>query len=341
LPRRVVMISADLLCAASQGTLAVLLLTGRPALWEFMVLMGSSSVGSAFFTPAMTGLIPQLASAGRLQQANAMNGLAAAAAQIAGPAAGGVLVAVGSPGLAVAADAISYLVSASCLAMIRVPLTKAAGRPPFFTDLRLGWREFRTRAWLWVLTTTGGVQGLLVMPPFLVLGAVVAKTDLGGAAAWGAILAAFGGGMVASGVVLLRVHPRRPLAAGVAASLLFVAPLVLLAVRAPVVAVAAGAFAGGGGLAALSALRETTIQREIPPEMLSRVSAYDWFGILACAPIGCALVGVLASAFSVTGALWLAAGVLLAVTAACLATPAVSGLLAPPRQRGHARGPVF
>jgi hypothetical protein len=92
------------------------------------------------------------------------------------------------------------------------------------------------------------------------------------------------------------------------------------------------------GIAVLAALRETTIQREIPPEMLSRMSAYDWFGVLACAPIGYAIVGVLASAFSVTGALWLAAGVLLAVTAACLATPAVSGLLAPPRQQGLGRG---
>jgi hypothetical protein len=92
------------------------------------------------------------------------------------------------------------------------------------------------------------------------------------------------------------------------------------------------------GIAVLGALRETTIQREIPPEMLSRMSAYDWFGVLACAPIGYAIVGVLASAFSVTGALWLAAGVLLAVTAACLATPAVSGLLAPPRQQGLGRG---
>jgi MFS family permease len=185
LPRRVVMISADLLCAASRGTLAALLLVGRPALWEFMVLLGLSSVGAAFFTPAMTGLIPQVASASRLQQANAMNGLAAAVAQIAGPLAGGVLVAVGSPGLAVAADATSYLVSASCLAAIRVPLTKATGRSPFFVDLRLGWREFRSRTWLWVLTIATGVQGLLVMPPFIVLGAVVAKTDLGGAAVWG------------------------------------------------------------------------------------------------------------------------------------------------------------
>jgi MFS family permease len=336
LPRRAVMISADLVCAASQGILAVLLLLGRPTLWEFIVLLGVSGAGRAFFFPAMSGLVPQLASAGRLQQANAMNGLAGSVAQIAGPAVSGALVAVGSSGLAVVVDAISYLASASCLAMVGVPLAKVAGRSPFFADLRLGWREFRLRTWLWVLMAGGAVQGLLVMPPFLVLGAVIAKTDLGGAGAWGAILAAFGGGMLAGGVVLLRLHPRRPLAAGVAASSLFVVPLVLLAVRSPAVAVAAGAFAGGGGIAALSTLRETTMQREIPSEMLSRMSAYDWFGAVASAPIGYALVGVLAKGLSVTGALWLAAGVLVAVTATCLATPAVSGLQASPRHRTSA-----
>jgi hypothetical protein len=332
LPRRVVMIGADVLRVASQGTLAALLLTGRPALWEFMVLLGVGNVGGAFFYPAMTGLIPQVASTARLQQANAVNGLAGSVAQITGPALGGVVVAVASPGWAVAADAASYLVSAWCLAMISVPLARAAARSPFFTDLRLGWREFRSHTWLWLLTAQGAVCWLLVMPPLWVLGAVIAKTGLGGAGTWGAILSAFGAGMVAGGLVMLRVQPRRPLMAGVAASLLFVAPLVLLAARAPAAAVAAGAFAAGGGMAAFGALRATTIQREVAPEMLSRVGAYDWFGTVAAAPIGYAIVGVLAGAISVTGTLWLAAGVMVAVTVPCLALPAVSGLRAPPRQ---------
>lgn len=63
----------------------------------------------------------------------------------------------------------------------------------------------------------------------------VAKTDLGGASAWGTILAASGIGSVAGGLVLLRVQPRQPLlVVVVAGTLCFAAPLALLAVRAPV-----------------------------------------------------------------------------------------------------------
>ena len=69
--------------------------------------------------------------------------------------------------------------------MISVPPARAARRSPFFTDLRLGWREFRSHTWLWLLTAQGAVSSLLVMPPMWVLGAVVAKASLGGAGAWG------------------------------------------------------------------------------------------------------------------------------------------------------------
>ena len=42
---------------------------------------------------------------------------------------------------------------------------------------------------------------------------------------------------------------------------------------------------------------ETALARHIPPNLLSRVSAYDWMGSLALLPIGYALAGPLAEAF--------------------------------------------
>ena len=330
LPRRALMIGADVVRAASQGTLAALLLLGRPVLWEYMVLLGVVSAGWAFFSPAMTGLIPQLTSAARLQQANSWSGLAGSVAQIAGPAAGGALVAVVSPGWAIAADAVSYLISASCLAMVSAPLTRVIrdSSSSFFCDLRLGWQEFRSRTWLWLVTAQSALRWLLVMGMFTVLGAVVAKADLGGAGAWGAILAASGAGAVVGGLVLLRLEPRRPLAVAVAATLLFVAPLALLAVHAPAEIVAAGAFVGGGGLAVFSTLWQTTLQREVAPEMLSRVSAYEWLGTVASAPVGYAIVGPLARVLGVPGTLWLSVGVLVAITVPGLVMPSVTGLRA-------------
>jgi MFS family permease len=332
LPRRAVMIGADVMRVASQGMLAALLLTGRPALWVFMVLLAVTGIGLAFSGPAMTGLIPQVASSARLQQANTMNGLAQSVGTVVGPAVSGVLVAAVGAGWAVAADAASYLVSAYCLVRIGVPLVAAAARSSFVSDLRLGWREFRSRTWLWVVVVDAALWHLLVYAPFMVLGAVVAKADLGGAGAWGVILAASGAGAVAGGLVLLRVRPRRPLLAAVASSFTFAAPLAALAVRAPVAVIAACAFVDGIGLATFGALWDTTMQREIPPGVLSRVSAYDWFGSVAFLPLGYAVAGPLAGLLTVTGTLWLATGWLVITTGAVLAVPGVTGLRAPPRE---------
>jgi MFS family permease len=329
LPRRAVMIGADLLRTVSQGLLAALLLTGRPALWEFMALLAVTGAGMAFFSPAMTGLIPQVVSAARLQQANALTGLSQSLGAVAGPAISGVLVAAVGPGWAVAADAATYLVSAYCLARVSVPLVAAAARSSFLAELRLGWQEFRSRAWLWAVVVSAALWHLLAYAPFIVLGAVVAKADLGGARAWGAILAAQGIGAIAGGLVMLRMRPARPLVTATIALFPYAAPMALLAVRAPVAAVAAGSFVAGWGLSTFSVLWDTTMQREIPPAVLSRVSAYDWFGSVAFLPVGYALTGPLAALLTVTGALWAAAGWTVLTTALVLVVPSVWRLRAP------------
>ena len=67
-------------------------------------------------------------------------------------------------------------------------------------------------------------------------------------------------------------------------------PLLVLAYRAPVPLIAAGAFLGGASFAIFDTQWQTTMQREVPVEVLSRVSAYDWFGSLIFLPLGYAIV---------------------------------------------------
>ena len=54
--------------------------------------------------------------------------------------------------------------------------------------------------------------------------------------------------------------------------------------------------------------RDVLRLREIPPESLSRVASYDWFGSYAVYPIGLAIWGPLAGAIGIHTALWLASG---------------------------------
>jgi hypothetical protein len=66
-------------------------------------------------------------------------------------------------------------------------------------------------------------------------------------------------------------------------------------------------------------LYESTFQRRIPADVLSRVSAYDWFGSLAFSPIGYAIWGPIAVAIGIAPALWIAAAVMLVSILAPLA----------------------
>src|SRR3954447_11950918 len=83
--RRRVMIAADLVRFVSQGVLGVLLVTGEARLWQLAVLQAILGAATGFFNPASTGLIPQVVSEARLQDANALRGFAMAAGGIAGP----------------------------------------------------------------------------------------------------------------------------------------------------------------------------------------------------------------------------------------------------------------
>jgi MFS family permease len=87
---------------------------------------------------------------------------------------------------------------------------------------------------------------LITWGPFLVLGPVLASRYLGGARAWGLIMAGYGAGAVAGGLLALGRSPRRPVRASVIASFGYAAPPLLLALHAPAAAIAAGAVLAAG-----------------------------------------------------------------------------------------------
>lgn len=334
--RRAVMVLSDLARAGAQGGLAAWLLLGHPPLWGFVVLEIGVGTGMAFYQPAMTGLIPEVVRPEHLHQANSLNGMAQWLGDLVGPALAGVLVAASGPGWAVAVDAATYVVSGACLASLRIGWQRREASEAFLAQLRGGWRAFRERTWLWVVVSQFSFLGLLVFPPFFVLGAVVAKQSLGGAVTWGAILATQAAGAVAGGVVMLRFQPRRPLLMAEVALLAWGLALGALALRAPAPAVGACAFAAGASFGIFGPLWDTTMQRELPPDVLSRASAYDWFGSFVFLPVGYAVEGLVVQGLGIAGTLWLGAAWLAVSTALVLCVPSVTGLRAPALRSGEA-----
>jgi MFS family permease len=242
-----------------------------------------------------------------LQQVNALLGMTKNGTIIFGAALGGVLVATAGPGWALAFDGATYVVSAVVLAAMHLPRANRLETPSVLRELKEGWGEFASRTWLWVIVACAAVGNMVWVGASQVLGPLVAKEYLGGAASWGLILACQGIGLVVGGLLMLRFKPRRPLFVGMGFFTVAALPIVFLAGLRSTPVIALGYFVAGVSLEIFSVAWATALQEHVPLEKLSRVSAYDALGSLVFVPIGLSLAGPVADAIGLTEALWLAA----------------------------------
>ncbi|MDI9886748.1 MFS transporter [Streptomyces sp. HNM0645] len=329
LPRRLVMLVADSVRAISQGALAVLFLAGPVPLWTVLALAACGGIGEALFRPSFDGLVPQLAPKGRLQEANSWLGMAQSAANVAGPALAGMLVAFTSAAVVLLVNALGYLASIGALLMLRVDgQASGLGSSSMVTELRAGWRAFSAHTWLWTVTLQFTFFNLIVWAPYLVLGPVSADRFYGGPEAWGLIVGTFGGGSLLGGLLLLGRRPSRPLVVTTLITFLWAAPSAALAVRAPLWTVCAAALAAGVSSAVFNSLWMTTIQQNVPADSLSRVMSYVTFGAYSVGPIGLALAGPLAEYTSIGLVLAVGVGWQVLANSAVLMVPAVRNLRA-------------
>ncbi len=331
LGRRRVMLAADAARCAAQAALAAAVALGYPKVWVFVAAAFAVGIGNAFFQPALSGLPVHLVPRDRLGDANALLAAARPAAQVAGPALAGVLIAATSPAVVIAADAATYAVSAIALALLRFPgMSVTPERPPRATsllaDLADGWAEFAARSWLWSTTLQFALFNLVTWGPYLVLGPVLARAYLGGARAWGVILACYGCGAIGGGLLALGRLQARPLLVATLATLGYPLPPLALALRLPVTAVAVAALLAGLGSALGGALSTTVEQRKIPAGALSRVGAFNMVGAYAFGPIAFIAAGWAAAALGARAVLGFGAAWSVLCTLAVLAFPAVRRL---------------
>lgn len=91
-------------------------------------------------------------------------------------------------------------------------------------------------------------------------------------------------------------------------------------------AMAAGAAVAGAGMSFWSVMWATTVQTQVPPDVLNRIHAYDVAGSLAMMPVGQALAGPSASALGTANVLMIAGVMSLAVAAILLAVRPIRDL---------------
>jgi len=319
LPRNRVMVGANVVSGLSQATVAALLIVGDAEIWQLAALAAVNGGASAFYFPASGGAVPQTVPESMLQEANALLSLTVNATQIAGAAVAGFLVAAFGSGIGIAVDAAAYLLAAMILAAKRVNVAAQAELRSFLGELATGWREFRSRTWLWAIVLQFALLLAVVVGALSVLGPVVAENELGGAKAWGLILTAQAVGLLVGALLGLAWRPRRMLLAATLGVLLWPSTLLALGGRVSLPLIMAAAFVAGIGLETFILLWNTTMQQEIPADKLSRVYSYDALGSFALVPLGLAAAGPVAELIGIRATLFGAAAIAVAVTLPILA----------------------
>jgi MFS family permease len=326
LSRQRVMVAADLLAAAWQTSIALLLLAGGARVWQLAGLMALNGVAFAMHWPASVGIVPQVVPRERLQAANSLLGLAQSAAFGLGGASAGVIVALAGAGWAFVVNAACFAASAWLIRSLRPTEQARTAGESLAHQLRDGWREFVSHRWLWTIVAQFSLVVAAWNGGFLVVGPVVAARALGGPTTWGAVAGAFGLGLVTGGLVGMRVPVRRPMLVATCCVFTFALPLALLSGPAPVPAIAAGAFVAGLGSQLFGVLWNTALHTHVAPAALSRVSAYDILGSIALAPLGEAIAGPLVEGIGARPTLLIACAMIVAPTLAVLFVPEVRTL---------------
>jgi predicted MFS family arabinose efflux permease len=299
LPRHRIMTAADYARALLHGILAVSIVLGGASVVEMIVIEALFGAARAFFQPAYSGLLPQTIPDALAQDARALSSTTENLAMLIGPALGAAMVLTLGAGAAFALDAATFLLSAELLRHIR-PRARGDAPPPQRTtviaDLRAGWHEVRSRTWVWATIAAFTVAVLCAYAQWYALAPLVSRQLYGSAGIFGLLESVAGGGAVVGALVGIRWRPRRPMVVGLLLTLIWPIQTLAFAAASPLAVVVVLAFGAGLGFTLFEVWWSTALVRHVPPQALSRVSAYDWMGSLALLPLGFAIAGPLAGA---------------------------------------------
>ncbi|MFH8440194.1 MFS transporter [Streptomyces sp. NPDC018026] len=323
-PRRM-MVIADMVRLVIQAVMAVMFVTGHISLWAVVGLQFLSGCATALFQPGVASMVPQVAS--DVQRANGVLRIAESTVGVLGPALAGALVGFSGAGTVFAIYAATYAVSGACLFGLRLNQAQAVASESMLRQLATGWAEFRSRPWLWGVISTFLLYGCFVAGVSLPVGADLIVDHLG-STGLGIGMAALGGGGVLGGLVAIKVRSSRPLAVGSAGWALYALFPAVTAIDPHVVVLCLVWAVAGAGLAFWAVIWTTTVQTQIPADLLNRVYAYDVAGSLVSMALGRSLAGPLSSLVGSRALMAWATVLGLLCSALLLAVPAIRQLRA-------------
>jgi MFS family permease len=287
----------SLLVTGIVATLALLLGQNALEIWHVFVIALLIGLSDAFFYPAATAMVPKMMGGELLHSANALVQSVDQITQVGGPALAGFLIATaGLPG-AFAVNAALFALGALLLWLLRSgeicptpPTSPAPLLPAIVAGLRYAWRDPAIRVSLFIIA----MLNFALVGPMTVGSAALAEARLGGAGAYGGLMAALGvgalAGTLAAGAWGRHFHPKR----------LLIALSVLLALSAGGLAFASTLIWAifclgvmGLGIGFTSVVATTWLQSRAVAQMQGRLMSVLSFSTVVFDPFSQGLAGIL------------------------------------------------
>jgi MFS family permease len=323
--KRRLMLGCDLVLAVTIGSVPAAQAAGVLTVGQLYLVALVSSACGAIFLVTYTSYLPELIGPGQLLEGNAKLTTTQSVAQVAGPGLGALLVGLLGPALALIADAVSYVLSAATLLLIRgaEPEPRAGPEPadtgvpgPGPVRLRLraelgqGLGYVLREPVLWRAAVWSGTANFFVImvetlgPVFLVRTVHLRPAYVGVLLALGAVGGVAGG--LASGPLTRRIGSARLSWLSIT---VFTLPGLLIPLARPgwlVLLFAVGWVSWTFGATLCSINLVSYQQATCPPRLRGRVSAAQRWINWGTLPLGALAAGALGSAIGVHAVLWLA-----------------------------------
>ncbi|GAA3701136.1 MFS transporter [Nonomuraea antimicrobica] len=315
LPRRrilTVMLAVDAVAAG-----VPIVVAGRsPVVWLLAVVLFAVGAAEAFIRPALNAILAGTLDEGRRVSGRALVNICTRTGVIAGPVTG-TLLAGGSVALAFVLAALLFAAGALAFRRVAEPSWTPVARRSLLKEAMAGVSDAARRPWLAGLLLFSPVSLMFVIAPSQVLLPVLSRDAFGSDAAYGTALACYGAGGLVSSVTMMAWQPRRPgIVAMCSMASYALVPLGLL--YAPSVWVLFCCYlVAGFGVETYALCWDVAMYREVPDQLIGRVTSLAWLATFGLMPFGQAVTGPLA-ALAGNHAVLMGAAALVLVIPPCL-----------------------
>lgn len=343
--RRPILIGANIGRAAALAAIPLLAPTDQlriEHLYSIGFMVGTLTV---LFDVSYVTVVPSLVRRDELVEANSAMQASASVAEVGGPGLGGILVSVFSAPVAIAIDAISYVVSAVTFLGIRKPerLPERDSRPEkLFGQIREGLSITFGDPLLRAIAVSAGVYNLFEQSIFALLALYVTRDLNLSPATLGLVLSVGAVGALLGSIVANPLGRRIGIGrAYVSAIALECVALLLLPVASegsyPAAVIAGGFILNGVGLGLTNVFAVTLRQAATPDRLLGRMNASYRFVTYGAIPLGALIGGGLGELFGVRSAITAGAAGLLVAPLVVLLSPMRNLFAVPDVAHEHVR----